>query len=141
MARIRASRLADVSGTVFEDSDRDGFHDMTKPDDATSFGPPAARVFRATVHGIAFAGRARHLDGLERDAELLVLAAPPGASPDEVWVHLESGDPLGHLPPEIAEWLAPWLRSGGAARAKVLKVGDRSVPTWKRLLVEVRCSG
>jgi hypothetical protein len=102
--------------------------------------PPAARVFRSTVHGLAFAGRTRHLSGLERGAEILLLASPPGAAPDEVWVHVEAGDPLGHLPPEISAWLGPWIRAGGRATARVLKVGDETVPTWKRLLIEVRCS-
>ena len=57
-----------------------------------------------------------------------------------MWVHLEDGDPLGHLPPEIAEWLGTWIRQGGVATARVLKVGDETVPTWRRLLVEVTCA-
>ena len=102
--------------------------------------PPAATVFRATVHGLAFADRTRHLKGLRRDVELVLIPAPPGPAPDEVWIHLEDGDPLGHLPPEIAGWLGPWIRQGGAATARVVKVGDEAVPTWRRLLVEVTCA-
>ena len=102
--------------------------------------PPAATVFRSTVHGLAFAGRTRHLRELRRGAELVVLSSPPGPPPAEVWIHLKDGDPLGHLPPEIAAWLCPWIHNGGHAKAKVLKVGDENVPTWKRLLIEVSCS-
>lgn len=106
----------------------------TRPIPATG-----APVFRATVHGLAFEGRARHLDGVTPREELLLIPDPPGSRCDDVWVHLAAGDPLGHLPPEIGSWLAPWMRRGGAARARVLKVGDDTVPSWKRLLVEVVC--
>ncbi|MDH3733624.1 MAG: hypothetical protein OEU54_08820, partial [Gemmatimonadota bacterium] len=71
--------------------------------------------------------------------ELLLIPDPPG-DVEDVWVHIEAGDPLGHLPREIASWLAPWMRHGGLARARVLKVGDETVPSWKRLLVEVTCA-
>lgn len=102
--------------------------------------PPAgAPVFRATVHGLAFENRARHLEVVSPSEELLLIPDPPGGAPDDVWVHLPGGDPLGHLPREIGTWLAPWMRRGGSAQARVLKVGDRTVPSWKRLLVEVTC--
>ena len=102
--------------------------------------PPAAPLFRATIHGLAFADRARHLSKLSPDEELLLIPDPPGTvSASQVWVHLPEGDPVGHLPNEIGRWLAPWMRRGGRARARVLKVGDESVPSWKRLLVEVSC--
>lgn len=99
----------------------------------------AAPVFRATVHGLPFGDRARHLAGVEPTQALLLVPDPPGAEVEDVWVHLQRGDLLGHLPREIGNWLAPWMRQGGAARARVLKVGDESVPSWKRLLVEVTC--
>lgn len=103
--------------------------------------PGGAPVFRATVHGLAFEDRARHLDVVSPRETLLLIPDPPGGEPDDVWVHLPAGDPLGHLPREIGTWLAPWMRRGGSAEARVLKVGDRSVPSWKRLLVEVTCQG
>lgn len=103
-----------------------------------SLSPPAAPLFRATVHGLAFANRSRHLSRVEPGGELLVIPDPPGGL-DQVWVHLQAGDPIGHLPNEIGRWLAPWMRGGGRARARVLKVGDETVPSWKRLLVEVTC--
>lgn len=101
--------------------------------------PPAAPHFRATVHGLAFAERARHLERLRPRKEVVLIPDPPGPTEAQVWVHLEEGDPVGHLPDEIGRWLAPWIRDGGRARARVLKVGDETVPSWKRLLVEVRC--
>lgn len=96
-------------------------------------------MFRATVHGLAFADRARHLSAVRPRQALLLIPDPPGTAED-VWVHLEAGDPLGHLPREIGRWLAPWMRRGGSASARVLKVGDESVPSWKRLIVEVTCA-
>jgi hypothetical protein len=112
--------------------------------DPAGLSPPAAPVFRATVHGLAFANRSRHLDDLEPRQELVLIPDPPHepgdqAQPDHVWVHLPSGDPLGYLPPEIGKWLGPWIRDGGRTRAHVLKVGDERVPSWRRLLVEVTC--
>lgn len=98
-----------------------------------------APVFRATVHGLAFTDRADHLGDLTPGDRLLLIPDPPGAAPDQVWVHLPGGQPLGHLPDEIAGWLAPWMRRGGRARARTLRVGDDSVPSWKRLLLQVTC--
>ncbi len=104
--------------------------------------PPAgAPVFRATVHGLPFDDRARHLARMRPREELVLIPDPPGGEPDDVWVHLAQGDPLGHLPREIGSWLAPWMRMGGSASARVVRVGDPTVPSWKRLLVEVTCSG
>ncbi len=107
--------------------------------DLAAIPPPGAPVFRATVHGLAFEDRARHLPRVRPRQELLLIPDPPGGTHDQVWVHVSGGDPLGHLPQEIGRWLAPWMRSGGTARARVLRVGDESVPSWKRLLVEVVC--
>lgn len=101
--------------------------------------PPAAPVFRATVHGMAFADRTRHLGRVGSGEPLVLIPDPPGGRVDQVWVHLREGDPLGHLPDEIGRWLAPWMRRGGSARVHAVRVGDASVPSWKRLLVEVRC--
>jgi hypothetical protein len=98
-----------------------------------------APVFRATVHGLPFADRSRHLSELEPRQGLVLIPDPPGEV-ERVWVHIPGGDPIGHLPGEIAAWLAPWMRKGGAVRARVIKVGDDTVPSWKRLLIEVRCA-
>lgn len=111
---------------------------MSSSSSAVPFPNAGAPVFRTTVHGLAFGDRARLLSDVEPRQELLLIPDPPGEVED-VWVHVVGGDPLGHLPREIASWLAPWMRRGGAARARVLKVGDESVPSWKRLLLEVTC--
>jgi hypothetical protein len=91
------------------------------------------------VHGTIFAGRDRQLSTLHTDDELLLIPDPPTDPEPGVWVHLPSGDPLGHLPPEIALWLAPWMQRGGRARARVLRVRGAEAPSWRRLLIEVTC--
>jgi hypothetical protein len=98
--------------------------------------PPS---FRATVHGTVFCRRAAHLEELAAGDRLLLIPDPPGGDEPEVWVHLPEGDPVGHLPPEINAWLAPWMLGGGAASATALRVGGADVPSWKRLLIEVKC--
>jgi hypothetical protein len=125
---------ANATGTAFEVMERAARQPASIP-------PRGAEVFRATVHGIAFAGRARHLKDVRTRQELVLIPDPPGLESDHVWVHLQTGDPVGHLPEEIGSWLAPWMRRGGTARSRVLRVGDETVPSWKRLLVEVTCSG
>ena len=101
--------------------------------------PRGARVFRATVHGLPFADRSRHLGRIRSGDTLVLVPDPPGSSIERVWVHLKAGDVVGHLPNEICSWLAPWMRRGGRASIRTVRVGDESVPSWKRLLVEVTC--
>ncbi|HEX7240033.1 MAG TPA: HIRAN domain-containing protein [Longimicrobiaceae bacterium] len=96
-------------------------------------------TFRTTVHGTVFGERAAHLAALEPGDRLVLIPDPPGEEDPAVWVHLETGDPVGHLPPEINAWLAPWLLRGGSASAVAVKVGGAEEPSWKRLLIEVRC--
>lgn len=91
------------------------------------------------MHGIVFGDRTRHLHSIQPGDDLLLIPDPPGSDIDQVWVHLEEGDPVGHLPNEIGSWLAPWMRRGGLVRATTIKIGDASVPSWKRLLIEVSC--
>lgn len=102
---------------------------------------PASTVssFRATVHGTVFGRRTEILDAARAGDELLLIPDPPDADEPAVWVHARGGDTLGHLPPEINAWLAPWMLRGGAASATILRVGGAEVPSWKRLLIEVRC--
>jgi len=95
--------------------------------------------FRATVHGLVFADRARLLDELMAGDPLAVVADPPGQDEPGVWLHTAGGDPVGHLPPEIARWLWPWLRDGGHADAVALRVGDDETPSWRRLVLRVEC--
>lgn len=99
--------------------------------------PPS--LFRATVHGTVFGSRADHVACLEAGDPLVLIPDPPGEDDPAVWVHLKAGDPVGHLPPEINAWLAPYLMHGGAASAVAVRVSGGDVPSWKRLLIEVRC--
>jgi hypothetical protein len=96
-------------------------------------------TFRTTVHGTVFGHRSGHLADMEAGDALLLIPDPPGTDDPAVWVHLAAGDPVGHLPPEINRWLVPWMMHGGAASAVAVRVGGEEVPSWKRLLIEVRC--
>lgn len=98
-------------------------------------------TFRATVHGTVFGERARRVAEVEDGEELVLIPDPPMEEEPMVWVHARGGDPLGHLPPEINRWLAPWLLRGGSARATAIRVRGDDVPSWRRLVIEVRCGG
>lgn len=100
-------------------------------------GQPAR--FRSTVHGTVFAGRDRFVNELSDGDELRLIPDPPVQDDPEVWVHLTSGEPIGHLPVEICSWLWPWLSRGGIATVRLLRVGGSEVPSWRRLLLEVSC--
>ncbi len=95
--------------------------------------------FRATVHGTVFGGRAAVLDLLSEGEELLLLPGPPVDDEPGVWVHRSGGDLVGHLPPEIEYWLAPWLLRGGRARARAVRVRGDETPSWRRLVIAVDC--
>jgi hypothetical protein len=97
-------------------------------------------TFRTTVHGTLFGERAAHLDAVAEGDPLLLIPDPPMEDEPEVWVHRATGDPLGHLPPEISQWLAVWLLRGGKATATAVRVRGHDVPSWKRLLIEVHCA-
>jgi hypothetical protein len=104
----------------------------------TAFEPPDR--FRATVHGTVFGARERHLASLRAGDELLLVPGPPLDDDPGVWVHLTSGDTIGHLPPEIERWMVPWMLRGGKATARALRVGDAETPSWRRLIIEVVCA-
>jgi len=95
--------------------------------------------FTVTVHGTCFGGREQLLDDLEEGDRLALVPDPPVQEPPEVWVHLQSGRPVGHLPPEVSAWLAPWLQRGGAAKARAIRVHGPESPSWRRLVIEVVC--
>lgn len=95
--------------------------------------------FYATVHGTVFGDRARNVDALDAGEDLVLLPDPPGTEEPGVWVHRRGGDLIGHLPPEIEGWLAPWMIRGGSATARAVRVSGRDVPSWRRVLLEVRC--
>jgi len=45
-------------------------------------------VFRATVHGLPFGDRTRHLPRIRSGEPLMLLPDPPGSPNERVWVHL-----------------------------------------------------
>lgn len=101
--------------------------------------PDRPARFYATVHGTVFGQRSRLVDALEAGDELVLLPDPPPVEDPGVWVHGRNGDLIGHLPPEIGAWLAPWLLRGGRVWARAVRVSGRDVPSWRRVLIEVRC--
>lgn len=101
--------------------------------------PQRPTCFRATVHGTVFCERSRCLDDVHAGDELLLIPGPPLDDDPGVWVHLPGGDLVGHLPPEIEAWLTPWMLRGGRATARAVRVGSNDEPSWRRLLIEVRC--
>jgi hypothetical protein len=91
------------------------------------------------VHGTVFGDRAAHLADVREGDELILLPGPPLEPEPGVWVHLKSGDLLGHLPPEIERWLSPWMLRGGVAQARAVRVCGPDVPSWRRLVIDVEC--
>jgi hypothetical protein len=89
------------------------------------------------VHGTVFCERRRHLGRLHVGDELLLMPGPPIDDDPGIWVHMRGGDLVGHLPPEIESWLAPWMLRGGSAKATVAKVEGEDVPSWRRLVIDV----
>lgn len=96
--------------------------------------------FYATVHGTVFGDRSTRVDEVEAGDALLVLPGPPVEDDPGVWIHGVDGEVIGHLPPEIEVWLAPWMLRGGHAEARVVRVSGADTPSWRRLLIEVRCA-
>lgn len=101
--------------------------------------PERPERFFATVHGTVFGERSRCVEDLVAGDELLLLPDPPVTEDPGVWVHGLEGDLIGHLPPEIEAWLAPWLLRGGRVQARAVRVSGDDVPSWRRILIEVRC--
>lgn len=108
---------------------------MSERHDPPHSGTPSA--FRSTLHGTVFAGRERLLDDLHDGDPVVVVPDPPGADDPEVWIHLQSGEPVGHLPPEICQWLWPRLQQGERATATALRVHGEDAPSWRRVVIEV----
>jgi hypothetical protein len=109
------------------------------PRPAPPLPPHTPGCFRSTVHGTVFCERSRHLNRLHVGDELVLIPGPPMDDPPGIWVHLPGGDLLGHLPPEIEQWMGPWMLRGGYAQARVAKVESDDVPSWRRLVIEVNC--
>jgi hypothetical protein len=99
--------------------------------------PERPPCFRATVHGTVFGERAEHLGRLRAGDEVLLIPGPPVDDEPGIWVHTSTGDVIGHLPPEIEHWLAPWMLRGGRATARAVRVSGVDTPSWRRVLLEV----
>lgn len=99
--------------------------------------PSTPQTFRTTVHGTVFCDRAKTLDRLHVGDDVLLIPGPPIDDAPGIWVHMHGGDLIGHLPPEIEAWMAPWMLHGGSARGTVEKVEQDDVPSWRRLVIHV----
>jgi hypothetical protein len=106
----------------------------------TSLNMDHPSTFQTTVHGTVFGERAARVEALTAGMRLLLIPDPPMHENPSIWVHTPEGDPLGYLPAEINSWLVDWLLTRGTATAEVIEVGGADVPSWRRLLIEVRCS-
>ena len=102
--------------------------------------PPYREPFRTAVLGTVFAGRAEVVHRLHEGDRLILVPDPPIEDEDPaVWVHAAGGDVVGHLPLQVAAWLAPWMLAGGRAGAVVEKRHSDDVASWQRLIVRVEC--
>ena len=104
-----------------------------------AFAAPHAERFECAVHGTVFAARAAVVQRLRPGDPLLLVPDPPGAEVPAVWVHAAGGDVVGHLPVQIAAWLAPWMLAGARCSAAVRAVAGDDVASWERLTIEVNC--
>ncbi|MCC7054017.1 MAG: hypothetical protein IT355_12205 [Gemmatimonadaceae bacterium] len=90
------------------------------------------------MHGTVFAARAAVVERLAPGERLLLVPDPPvDDEAPAVWVHVAGGDILGHLPVQVASWLAPWMLGGGRCQATVLHVGGPDVASWNRIEIEL----
>ena len=104
-----------------------------------TFAAPGPRRFESAVHGTVFAERAAVLHRLHPGDPLILVPDPPGAEVPAVWVHAVGGDVVGHLPVQIAAWLAPAMLAGARCTAAVRTVAGADAPSWQRLTIEVSC--
>ena len=96
--------------------------------------------FTTAVHGTIFANRTEVLHRLREGDPVVLIPDPPGAEVPAVWVHAVGGDVVGHLPVQIAAWVAPYMLEGGRCRAQVSRVSGDDVASWQRLLITVECN-
>ena len=99
---------------------------------------PGSEVFQTPVYGTVFAHRTEVVHRLHAGDRLILVPDPPGAEPPTVWVHAPGGDVVGHLSPDVNDWLALWMLSGMCYGAEVAAVRGDDVASWKRLVITVR---
>ena len=104
-----------------------------------SISTPPYPHFDSAVLGTIFAQRAAVVQRLVEGDQLILVPDPPEAQIPAVWVHARGGDVVGHLPLQIAAWLAPWMLAGGRCGATVKKRDREDVASWRRLVIEVTC--
>ena len=104
-----------------------------------AFVAPYAERFETAVHGTVFGARTDVVHRLRAGDTLILVPDPPGAEVPAVWVHATGGDVVGHLPVQIAAWLAPWMLAGARCQGTVVSVASDDVASWRRLVIEVRC--
>ncbi|HKS07091.1 MAG TPA: hypothetical protein VJR92_12345 [Gemmatimonadaceae bacterium] len=92
---------------------------------------------RAYLHGTVFGDRSSVVARRAVGDKLILVPDPPGASPLAVWAHAAGGDVIGHLPTQVAAWLAPWMLEGGRVGATVTRVAGADTESWKRVEVEI----
>jgi hypothetical protein len=97
----------------------------------------SALVFKTFLHGTVFGDRPLAVSQLTVGERLILVPDPAGTAPPAVWAHASGGDVLGHVPEQVAAWMAPWMLEGGRAAARVLWIGDATVESWKRVEIEV----
>jgi HIRAN domain len=100
--------------------------------------PPLELRLRTNVHGTVFAARAAVVARLAPGTRLLLVPDPAVEDePPAVWVHVSGGDVLGHVPVQVASWLAPWMLAGGRCHATVTTVRGPDVASWNRVEIEL----
>jgi hypothetical protein len=93
------------------------------------------------VHGSVFAARTAVVERLQPGEPLLLVPDPlHEEEPPAVWVHVAGGDVLGHVPVQVAAWLAPWMLAGGRCQASVVTVKGPDVESWNRIEIELQRS-
>jgi hypothetical protein len=94
--------------------------------------------FRTNVHGTVFAARPAVIERLQVGDRLLLIPDPPDDdTPPAVWVHIAGGDVLGHLPVQVAAWLAPRMLAGERCGATVTAVFGPQTRSWERIEIEL----
>ena len=99
---------------------------------------PDTPRFETPVYGTVFAERAAVVRRLKEGDQLILVPDPAGVDEPSVWVHAPGGDVVGHLSPDVNAWMAPRMLDGARYGARVCKVGEPDMASWKRLVIAVK---